>query len=86
MTKFFDATKGAQVRELQLNRSLHERESNDAYSADTLEKFDLQIASKRARSTVEQALHADEVCLGCARRPQQKFRRVLDGCAYLVRW
>ena len=81
VTNFFDATKGAQVRELLLNNSLHERDSNeDAYAADAPEKFNLQIASKRARSTVEQAFHADEMCLGYARRPQEKFRCVLDGC------
>ena len=70
-----------QVRELLLNNSLHERDSNeDAYAADAPEKFNLQIASKRARSTVEQAFHADEMCLRYARRPQEKFRCVLDGC------
>ena len=51
-----------------------------SYAADAPEKFNLQIASKRARSTVEQAFHADEMCLGYARRPQEKFRCVLDGC------
>ena len=44
VTNFFDATKGAQVRELLLNNSLHERDSNeDAYAADAPEKFNLQI-------------------------------------------
>jgi len=67
VTKFFDATKGAQVRELILNDQLHERDSEgEIYSSDCPPKFNLEIASESAKAKVAQAFRADEVCLGYA--------------------
>ena len=80
VTKFFDATKGAQVRELILNDQLHEHDSEgEIYSSDCPPKFNLKIASESAKAKVAQAFRADEVCLGYADGPRKLRRGGRDG-------